>query len=206
MASQAVEFVGFAARPGPTWADAKTGRMFRYAPNAFELFLATGAALCIPIRVEHSPNWALPQARLTGVDASKMGLWFKLEITADDAFSRRAVLAVRHGFLGGVSLGLNSLKLARNSDGVELIRSTMPRELSLTTSPACPGCAIFEVGVKRTAAKTLPRSPIELACLTLFLRKIGCAAPVASKPFKSPPARSKQAAHSSATSRVLVHA
>ena len=175
MPNKTVSFSGYAARFQPTWCDAQSGRSYCYTPSAFNSFLQSSSAIYLPVQIEHDRNFKLPQARLTALEVDRQGLRFDLQITADNAFSRGAVLAVQHGHLTGVSLAMENIKTLYRSrlNDPELISSCVLRELSLTSSPACPGCRISATTGPQTATKSQPSNPTDRANLTAFLKQIG---------------------------------
>ena len=193
MPNQTISFSGYAARFQPTWRDAQSQQSYKYTPAAFNAFLQSSSSLYLPIQIEHDRDFKLPQARLTALEVDRQGLRFDLQITADNAFSRGAVLAVQHGHLTGVSLALENIKTLYRSrlDDPELIASCVLRELSLTASPACPGCRISATTGPQTTAKSQPTNPADRADLAAFLRKIGHEAP------PQPQAHSQQVQHKS---------
>lgn len=172
-----IRLQGIAATTRETVNDA--GFRERFAPHAWGRWLQSSQAAELPIWINHDERFQLKLAK--PVQFNSTGACLRVEIAAlRTPLARNVELAVRHGWLPGLSFGYRIMKSEFDTDRAGLIRIVQriePTELSIVDWPRNRDCWIhLESGVSFPAArrpKVQPESKAERDRLRAFLCEIG---------------------------------
>ena len=175
MASKTVKIEGCAVDWG-VWVNTQTGRRTRFAIGAFREWRHTASACFPTLLIDHDEQHELPRAKTAMWKETRDGLMVTFHLDVSDRTGRGAYLAIRHGFLNGLSLGSIAESSRMQADGLKctkVVDMASIAELSLTDSPACPNTWVSIFGHERAKTKTMPADMKDRAILLAFLLRVG---------------------------------
>ncbi len=172
--TKAIRLTGIAA----TWEKFRHGieRRRRFAMGCFSRWISSGQASDVDVRVQHNPDFVL--SRLYGltfretVDGLRVSLCVRPGV---DDVTNNALLALKCGYFGGLSLGYKIHKSATHRDKFgrfDLITEARFGEVSIVDQPLIHGTAIGFETWERPTEPTEPRKLVNQLRLNRFLREI----------------------------------
>lgn len=147
------------------------GQQIKYSLRAFNSFLADSWRFSVPLQIDHNESWSIPASGLQW-KWSLEGLHLTADLRTDEPDGLAAWLAIKHGFITGLSLANYLEEFQVTHGGVWHVSQAWIAECSLTNNPAAPGVYVSIQG-DRATRKTLPTSDTEKQLLVSFLQRIG---------------------------------
>lgn len=144
-----------------TWSAGCFAETIRRLPDQFQL------------RIDHLPI-TIPTVGPVELSARNGGLRIAAGIDLSKPIGRAAAIAVQHGWLSGLSVGVRIVEYAV-CGGVHVATRTIIDEISLTNSPRDVTARAAVAGCEPCRTPQWPTDPLETAILSRFLRDCGLA-------------------------------